>query len=195
MDITPEELKEYALTVGATDAEVINTSLLDVREAARHRCYIPLWYGSSVMCPPHNPLTPDKTRKIVEEYSTAILLRVEHDPHDFAGDEWVERHREPELQHKDLVGKVESKAFHAGYPLTMGFAAGECSYCLPDQECAVLEGEQCRHALKARPSMEACGFDVFSIAHKVGWDLTPIGADTDPNTIPCAALIGLILLE
>lgn len=147
------------------------------------------------MCPPHNPLTPDRTKELVSEYYVALLLQVEQDPHDFAGPDWAKKHREPGLRHKDLISEVENRAFYGGYPLAMGFAAGECSYCLPKEMCAVLNGERCRHPLRARPSLEACGFDVFSIVHKVGWPIIPIGGTSDPDKTSCASLIGLILLE
>lgn len=195
--LSPGDLKQMALERGATRAEVIPASHLVIKQAARMRCYIPLchWYGSSVMCPPHNPLTPDRTREIVAEYRQALIFQMEFDPRDLAGDEWVERHRPRELRHKDLVGELESAAFYGGYPLAMGFAAGECSYCLPKHRCSVLEGDRCRHPLRARPSMEACGFDVFAIAHRLGWPLVPIGASSRPEELPCASLIGLVLLE
>jgi hypothetical protein len=42
--------------------------------------------------------------------------------------------------------------------------------------------------------MEACGFDVFAIAKKVGWDLVPIGHSSNQKEVPCASLIGLVLV-
>ena len=43
--------------------------------------------------------------------------------------------------------------------------------------------------------MEACGFDVFTIAGKLGWNLFPIGHSSLQEQVPCASLIGMVLVE
>lgn len=146
------------------------------------------------MCPPHNPLTPDITKKIVAEYQYGIMFQLDARIEDFVGEKWRQLHVETELAHKKMVAELEGKAFHMGFPLALGFAAGECSLCLPAKRCAVLEGNECVHPLQARPAMEACGFDVFTIAKKVGWELVPIGHTSQAKDIPCASLIGLVLV-
>jgi predicted metal-binding protein len=191
-----EELRKYALSVGADRAAVVLASDLVVRESARAKCYIPAckFYGSSIMCPPHNPLTPEITRRIVQEYYYGILLQLEAKVEDFVGEEWRRRHVAAEIRHKEIVAEVEGKAFGEGFTFAMGFAAGECSLCLPGRSCAVLKGEECAHPLRARPAMEACGFDVFAIARKVGWDLHVIGHRSRVEDVPCASLVGLVLV-
>ena len=191
-----DTLKNYALEIGADRAVVVSTDQLVVRDAARAKCLIPgcKFYGSSIMCPPHNPLTPDTTRKILAEYQWGLLFQLNAAVDDFVGDDWRKRHVATELKHKEMVAKLEAKAFHMGFPLAMGFAAGECSLCLPQKPCSVLAGDPCRHPLRARPAMEACGFDVFTVAKNVGWDLVPIGHSSTREKVPCASLIGLILV-
>ena len=146
------------------------------------------------MCPPHNPLTPDITRKIVSEYKYGILFQVDARVEDFVGKEWRKKHIPTELKHKEILAKLEGKAFYMGFSRAMGFAAGECSLCLPQKPCAVLQGDSCAHPLRARPAMEACGFDVFAIAKKIGWNLVPIGHSSAAREIRCASLIGLVLV-
>ena len=191
-----ESLRDHARELGADRAVIIPTSDLVVREAARAKCYIPAckFYGSSIMCPPHNPLTPDITRRIVSEYQYGVLFQLDAKVDDFVGDDWRKDHVATELAHKKMVAKLEGRAFHAGFPLAMGFAAGECSLCVPQSECSVLKGGECAHPLQARPAMEACGFDVFAIAKNVGWNLVPIGHESKAANIPCASLIGLVLV-
>ncbi len=191
-----EELRQYALRIGASRALVLPTRQLAVRDSARAKCYIPAckFYGSSIMCPPHNPLTPDLTRKIVAEYEYGILFQLDAPVEDFVGEEWRRRHIPTELRHKEILAKLEGKAFYMGFPRAMGFAAGECSLCLPQNACAVLQGGSCAHPLQARPAMEACGFDVFAIAKKAGWELVPIGHSSTPQEVSCASLIGLVLV-
>lgn len=192
-----EELRRYALELGSSRAVVLPAKDLVVRESARAKCYIPAckFYGSSIMCPPHNPLTPDQTRKIVADYRYGVLFQLDVPVEDFVGKEWRKRHVPAELHHKEIVARLEGKAFYLGFPRAMGFAAGECSLCLPATPCAVLRGESCAHPLRARPAMEACGFDVFAIAGKAGWKLVPVGHSSIPSEVSCASLIGLVLVD
>ncbi len=191
-----EELKDYAITLGADRAIIVPTCDLEIKTSAWAKCFIPAckYYGSSIMCPPHNPLTPEITRRIVEEYKFGILLQLDADVDDFVGDEWRKRHVSTEIKHKEIVAKLEGRAFYMGFPLAIGFAAGECALCLPGKTCAVLRGEDCVHPLQARPAMEACGFDVFTIARKVEWKLVPVGHSSRREDVPCASLIGLVLV-
>jgi predicted metal-binding protein len=192
-----EELRRYALEIGSDRALVLPTRDLVIRESARAKCYIPAckFYGSSIMCPPHNPLTPEVTRKIAADHQYGILFQLDVPVEDFVGEEWRKRHVPAELRHKEIVAKLEGKAFYMGFPRAMGFAAGECSLCLPGKTCAVLEGAACAHPLRARPAMEACGFDVFAIAKKAGWNLVPVGHSSTPQQVSCASLIGLVLVD
>lgn len=191
-----EELRDFAIEAGADRALVIPTSELVVRQSAWARCFIPAckFYGSSIMCPPHNPLRPEVTKKILGEYRYGILLQLDAKVEDFVGPEWRSRHVATEIKHKEIVARVEGRAFYMGFVLALGFAAGECSLCVPQRACAVLEGQECVNPLMARPSMEACGFDVFAIARRVGWELVPIGHSSRMEEVPCASLIGLVLV-
>ena len=191
-----EDLRKYAVSAGADRALVIATADLEIRDSARAKCFIPAckFYGSSIMCPPHNSLTPEITRRIVGEYGYGILLQLDANVDDFMGDEWRKKHVKTELKHKEIVAQVEGRAFYTGFTLAMGFAAGECSLCLPGKPCAVLRGRECIHPLMARPAMEACGFDVFGIVRKVGWKLVPVGHSSRRVDVPCASLIGLVLV-
>jgi predicted metal-binding protein len=191
-----EELKKFAVAAGASRAAIMPAGDLVVRTSAWAKCFIPAckYYGTSIMCPPHNPLTPDITRKIVDEYKYGILFQLDVPVDRFVGSEWRRLHVEKELAHKKMLAEIEGKAFHMGFPLALGFAAGECSLCVPAARCSVLEGNECRHPLRARPAMEACGFDVFAIARKMGWQIVPIGHESQVKNIPCASLIGLVLV-
>ncbi len=191
-----EILRREALELGADRAAIIPASELVIRNSARSKCFIPAckFYGSSIMCPPHNPLVPEETRRIVSEFRYGILLQLKAAVEDFVGGEWRTRHVPTELKHKEIVARLEGRAFRLGFPLAQGFAAGECSLCVPRTTCAVLEGGECRHPLQARPAMEACGFDVFSIAARVGWEMVPIGHESRAEAVPCASLIGLVLV-
>lgn len=191
-----EHLRQHALKSGAVDAKVVPTSLIVVDERARYKCMYPpcRWYGSSIICPPNLELTPTKTRRLVRKYKYGVLIRLETPPSHLVGPEWTELHKSHELKLKEIVASVMGEAFNMGYHLNLGFAAGECSICLPKGlECSAIHG-MCRDPFKAIPAMEAAGIDVFTTVRNVGWKIYPIGATTRLADVPCAALYGLVLV-
>ena len=192
-----EHLRKFAIESGAADAKVIPTSLIEVDERARYKCMYPpcRWYGSSAICPPHLKLTPDVTERLVGKYKYGILIKLEMPPAHLAGPEWTELHKPHELKLKEVVAGVMGEAFNMGYHLNLGFAAGECSICLPKGlECTAIHG-MCRDPFKAIPAMEAAGIDVFTTVRNVGWEIYPIGATTELTDVPCAGLYGLVLVH
>ena len=97
----------------------------------------------------------------------------------------------------EIVSKLESAAFYDGHYLAVGFGAGSCfsSLCDPKTGCQALKGETCRFPIKARPSMEAVGMDVYHLIAASGWDIYPYGSNADPEDIPLANLAGLVLIQ
>ena len=86
---------------------------------------------------------------------------------------------------RKIVIKLEHEAFFAGYYKAFAIGAGPCYLC---DECAMDEG--CPHPDLARPSMEACGIDVFKTARNAGLPIEvvpPEGGDEN--------YYGLLLLE
>jgi len=60
------------------------------------------------------------------------------------------------------TGRLETTAFGNGYYLAMGISQYSCNAALCGSgECQVLKGNKCANPLKARPSMEGVGIDVF----------------------------------
>ncbi|MEM2051084.1 MAG: DUF2284 domain-containing protein [Thermoproteota archaeon] len=144
-----EELCEMAVKLGAAEAKVIKASDVVVRDWVRLKCqYGCGGYGKRLTCPPYSP-SPEQTRRILSGYSSAILLRFE-----------------PELGnvHK-IVAKLEREAFLSGYYSAFGLASGPCPFC---KECNL---KSCVHPELARPSMEACGIDVYATARGAGFTI------------------------
>ncbi|MBO3799219.1 MAG: DUF2284 domain-containing protein [Thermoproteota archaeon] len=144
-----EELCEIAVKLGAAEAKVIKAGDVVVRDWVRLKCqYGCGGYGKRLTCPPYSP-TPEQTRRILSGYSSAILLRFE-----------------PELLkvHK-IVAKLEREAFLSGYYSAFGLASGPCPFC---KECNL---KSCVHPELARPSMEACGIDVYAAARGAGFTI------------------------
>ena len=82
--------------------------------------------------------------------------------------------------------ELEREAFLAGYHKAFGLGAGPCSFCR--RGCAFEEG--CRHPRQARPSMEACGIDVFATARAGGFRVNVVRDHCDAQHY-----FGLVLVE
>ncbi len=123
-------------------------------------------FGSSLCCPPRTP-TPEEMRRVIGCYKRAILFEVK-------------------LQEaKKIAVKLERDLFLAGYYRALGLGAGPCHLC---KECALDKG--CRHPYQARPSMEACGIDVYRTARANGFIIEVVRTHQDPQHY-----FGLVLVE
>jgi len=144
---TLEELCKTAVRLGAAEAKVIKASDVVVRDWVRLKCQYGCGaYGKRLTCPPYSP-TPEQMRRILSGYSSAILLRFKPESGNL---------------HK-VVTKLERDAFLSGYYSAFGLAAGPCSLC---KKCSL---KNCVHPELARPSMEACGIDVYATARGAGF--------------------------
>jgi predicted metal-binding protein len=142
-----------ALKRGLADAVVISTSKVFTADWVRLRCQFGCSeYGQCLTCPPHSP-TPEMTRRVLDEYRTAILLH---------SDDW-------QLV-RDVGRELEQTIFLDGYYKAFSLLCGPCWLC---KKCAlgqVKNGKPmaCRHPDQARPSVEAAGIDVFATARAAG---------------------------
>ncbi|HOW83700.1 MAG TPA: DUF2284 domain-containing protein [Spirochaetota bacterium] len=139
--------------LGAPEAKIIEASSIATAEWVRLKCQFGCsGYKSSYCCPPHSP-TPEQTRRALDCYAKAILLH------------------SPGLGKLSKIAvSLEREIFLAGYYKALALGSGPCSLCRTCPE------EGCRHPEKARPSMEACGIDVYQTARNNGF---PIEVVTD----------------
>ncbi len=86
--------------------------------------------------------------------------------------------------HKRLL-ELERELFLAGHSEALAFGAGPCTVC---KECP--EDGHCRFPEKARPSLEACGVDVYETAQKAGLTLKPV-----THRLGYAKYVGLVLFN
>ncbi len=143
---TIESIRRAAVSLGALQAKVISTKKVFTNSWVRWKCrYGCDGFGSNLLCPPHSP-APDETRRMLDEYTRAILI-----------------HCDAAMDVRPLIAKLERQAFLAGFYKAFGFACGPCELC---PTCAFEKG--CRHPEAARPAMEACGIDVFRTARAAG---------------------------
>jgi len=72
-----EKYRQRAISLGATDAKIVTTSVIQVDERVTLKCRIPtcFGYGTSANCPPHT-ITPSEMRGLIQRYDHAIFLKL-----------------------------------------------------------------------------------------------------------------------
>ncbi len=165
-------LKEYERYIkkgkefGAKDCKIILTKTVATAEWVRLKCQFGCdEYGRRLTCPPHSP-TPEYTRRMLAQYEYAILIH---------GDEWTDIRK--------VCVQLEKEIFLDGYYKAFGMGAGPCYLC---PRC----GRFCRYPDEARPSMEACGIDVYETARANKFPIEVLRKKTCPGNY-----YGLVLIE
>ena len=127
-----------AIELGAKEAKIISADSIVTAPWVRAKCqYGCPMYGARLTCPPHSP-SPEKTRAIIASFREAILVEGEM------------------MKVTPLVAALEREIFLAGYYKALAMGDGPCVQC---SDCSLDEG--CKFPFQARPSMEACGIDVY----------------------------------
>lgn len=194
-----ERYKNKALDLGASRAKIIRADEIPVDERVTLKCQVPrcFGYGVSAHCPP-NTLKPAELRTCLEKYQWAIFF-VSDVPTDIIVRDMdtVKQLTAAYLKINKIVADIESMAFYDGHYLAVGFSAGSCrySFCLQEEDCQALKGNMCRFVLRARPSMEAVGMDVFKMVASAGWDVYPIGGDARACDVPKGVLAGIVIVQ
>lgn len=168
--LSNRELRELAMQkMGVIEVCVVSGREVETAEWVRLKCQFGCdCYGTSLVCPPFTP-SGEQMRKVLDEYRRAILI-----------------HCEPEADVKATVAELERDIFLRGAWKALGLGAGPCYLC---RTCPV-EKKQCRYPEEARPSMEACGIDVFSTVRKFGFPIEVVRTRRQ-----CPNYYGLILID
>lgn len=165
---TLDPLVRLALEMGAVDAKIISPKDVEVADWVRLKCqYGCPAYAKHLTCPPYSP-TPQQTRQILQGYRAAILMQLPDE----------------EDATRDWVANLERSIFLQGYYRAFAMVAGPCQRC---PECNL---KQCVHPRRARPSMEACGIDVYATARKHDYNI-----DVRRTTEEKPTYYGLVLIE
>ena len=152
---------------GAVRAKVIRPAEVETGLWVRYKCQFGCGgYGSSLVCPPHTP-TPAQTRMVLDEYKQAVLFEA------------------PSGEASRIAAGLERELFLSGCYKALGLGSGPCTLC---RACEFQAG--CRHPEEARPSMEACGIDVYATARKHGFRIDVVRRHGDPQHY-----FGLVLVE
>jgi predicted metal-binding protein len=193
-----EYFRQKALEFGASMAEIIPADWVQVDERVRLKCAIPLcpYYSKSIHCPPHTP-SIDLMRKALSRYRHAIIFALDVIPAaDFADRSKKQQSAKWSKKGLEIVGRLETLALGRGYYLAVGYGQASCKKALCGQEtCLVLDGGKCPYPLKARPSMEAVGMDVYGLVTRVGWEIYPIYRSVKTDEVPRALSVGIVFIH
>ncbi|MFH1578437.1 MAG: DUF2284 domain-containing protein [Candidatus Omnitrophota bacterium] len=161
-------LCKKGLKFGAKDCKIIKTSTIKTGAWVRNKCqYGCPGFGKRLTCPPYSP-RPEQTQKVLNCFKEAILV-----------------HGDDEADITGIVFKIEKEAFLSGFYKAFGMGAGPCDLC---SRCNI--NARCKHAYKARPSMEASGIDVFKTVRNNGYKIEVV------RSAYCKAnYFGLVLIE
>jgi predicted metal-binding protein len=144
-----KQVEKIILAHGAARLRRVNPRQIPTAEWVRLKCQFGCdGYGQCLTCPPYAP-TPDQTRRLLDGYSTGFLIYWGH-----------------EAGGRKALAQMERQAFLKGWHKAFAMGSGPCELC---RECD-LEGP-CAHPSQARPSMEACGIDVFQTARNAGFPI------------------------
>ena len=168
-----EGYRRKALEMGFEGAKLIEPRSIVTAEWVRLKCqYGCTGYGMSLCCPPHTP-TPDRTRRVVDAYEKAILLH---------------RKLKTGTKSKDLTlrsVRLERDIFLDGYYKAWSMGSGPCRLCRTCDPSGF-----CQRGFDARPSMEACGIDVFKTARNNGFPIQVLRSHNEERNC-----YGVILVE
>jgi len=195
-----EEYRKYALELGASEAVIIKSGDLIFDPRVRLKCIYPKcrWYGTNAHCPPYAP-DPERVQAALARFRYGILYRIRVPAEDFTGsyNDPGGRSRPAKWQKLNcqIASLVEARAFYDGYCLALGFAGGPCkSIFCPEGRCAaIIPGQGCRAATRARSSLEGAGIYAFAMAARAGWDIYPCGPNT--GEVPFGSALGLVMID
>ncbi len=167
--LSTDIIKDFALELGFNHIVSIHPKDVVTAPWVRQKCrYGCSNFNKKPQCPP-NGMDDTRTRRLLDSYSKAYLVRGTPPGHPF---------------YKNLLA-LEKKAFLDGYHKAFVFGAGSCSAC---RQCS--QDGTCSTPHLARPSMEGSGIDVYTTARNAGINLEPVQKKGDYVTY-----LGLILVE
>lgn len=161
-------LANEALSIGFAEARPIGVEQLSVEPWVQAKCrYGCANYGRKWSCPPHSMDAP-QFRELLTSYGKGIVV---------VG-------QPPLREFQKRLLELEKRAFLAGMKKALAFSGGPCTWC---ESCAE---DACSFPEKRRPSLEACGCDVFDLAAKCGIEIAPLRHKDD-----FVQYVGLLLVE
>ena len=179
MNVDLEKYCKRGIEYGSTHAKIIHPSSVVTAAWVRLKCHFGCWlYNKGYCCPPYTP-TSEETRELLDCYHHAILFHKE-------SPETPEREKSLKKYYERLID-LEEEIFKDGYYKAFVLLCGPCLNC---KECnALKKAEPCKFGSRARPSMEACGIDVFQTARNNGFFVKTLSKQTETRNQYCLMLV------
>lgn len=159
-----DELGSKALQLGASATKIVDVKNIKTGRWTHMKCqYGCPNYGSNLCCPPY---TPDfaATAKFLSEYDKGMIVEYILPINDISTDfEKIDLSLSNNLL--EILLELEKAAFLQNHYRAFALKAGRCRLC---EKCNL---QKCVYPLKARPSLEACGIDVFALANDNGFNM------------------------
>lgn len=166
-----------------TDIFPIDIDKIVVAEWVNLKCrYGCARYNTSWCCPPATP-DPERTRRILSEYSTALLLVGSKSHQNFA----VNNAKKRSVQVRCWKGTIvmERRLFLEGYYKVFSLVGECCALC---KKCTY--PQDCRFPQEKRPSVESLSIDVIGTLQNLG-----LNSQVAINKADTFNYYGIILLE
>ena len=181
IEVNDDDLRKYCASAaerGTTHAKQIHPSSVVTAPWVRLKCQSGCGnYDRSYCCPPETS-TPENTRAILDTYQRAILFHKEAPRTPDRGKQFK--------KYFDMLVDLEGEMFKDGHYKAFIYLAGPCMLC---KECTKLQGDLCKFRNKARPSMEACGIDVYQTARNNGFFIETLREKTETQNTYCVLLV------
>ncbi|MDY6838480.1 MAG: DUF2284 domain-containing protein [Thermodesulfobacteriota bacterium] len=189
-----ERLADLAISMGASDAKIIASSDILVKDELAKRCSQPRCqnYGLAPSCPPHVS-GPAGFRDLQRKLEQALVVRVVVPSAMLLSSVSTELGRFV----CELVASIEKEAIRMGFTRSRAFAGGSCKelFCQDHSECPKLSGTgECRYPKYARPSMSGYGIDVFALMKTCGWSTNPSKEEGVWKDESVAWVAGLVMI-
>lgn len=180
-----EQLLANALEYGASAAKIVDVPTIKTGAWTRMKCQFGCPnYGKTLCCPPYAP-SYEATQKFLNEYQKSVLVEVTVPfPQNIGAEEFEAFDKNNTSLLLEILLKLERDAFLMNHYRSFSLKAGRCRLC---DTCNL---KKCVNPTKARPSLEACGIDVFALANDNGF---PMEVVTGP--ISELKIYGLVLVE
>jgi hypothetical protein len=179
-----QKLEDKAIEQGATATKVVEVAKIKTGSWTHMKCrYGCPNYGSNLCCPPYAPDYAE-TQQFLSEYKYGIIVEftMEFDGKDMAS--FADTDLKMSNGLLEILLNLEKEAFFMNHYRAFALKAGRCRLC---EKCNL---KKCVNPTKARPSLEACGIDVFALANDNGFEMKVI---TGP--IKELKIYGLVLVE
>lgn len=191
LDIMEAELRKMAFDSGASAFVPISPRNIITAHWVRLKCQFGCKnYGTRLTCPPYSP-TPEETRKVLDEYIRAYLIKYEGylEFDTYPPEKLDEAMTRLSLHVCRTAYEMERHAFLSGYYKAFSYGAHRCRRC---DVCSISNGcTVCRFPSEVRPSIESVGIDVFKTAKNAGLstDVIPDRNITEKEQLPTFTLL------